>query len=97
MMKALRTSVECYYNRNGNWSSEPFKIDASSGIVFDFNNIDFSAFSFSTNNSEKVVHSKVKVKKVDKAKFKIENKEKNEPLGLLNLALEYVESGNYKG
>lgn len=97
MMKALRTSVECYYNRNGNWATDPFKIDISSGIVFDFNHIDFSAFSFSTNNSEKVVHSKVKVKKVDKAKFKIENKVLNEPLGLLNLALEYVESGNYKG
>jgi hypothetical protein len=54
-------------------------------------------FSFSTDRSEKVVHSKIRIKKVDKARFRMENKYINEPFGLFDLALEYIEGGNYKG
>ena len=95
MMKALRTSVKLYSQKLGNWSF--IKEDTSSGVAFDFENIDFELFSFSTDRSEKVVHTKVRVKKVDKARFKVENDKLNEPFGLFDLALEYIESGNYKG
>ena len=95
MMKALRTSVALYSQKLGAWTF--IKEDASSGVVFDFENIDFELFSFSTDTSEKVVHTKMRVKKVDKARFKVENGKLNEPFGLFDLALEYVESGNYKG
>ena len=95
MMKALRTSVKLYSQKLGNWSF--IKEDTSSGIAFDFENIDFEMFSFSTDRSEKVVHTKVRVKKVDKARFRVENGNLNEPSGLFDLALEYIESGNYKG
>lgn len=94
LMKALRTSVKLYSQKLGSWTF--IKEDISSGVVFDFNNIDFELFSFSTDSSEKVVHTKLRVKKVDKARFKVENSNKNEPFGLFDLALEYVESGNYK-
>jgi hypothetical protein len=97
MMKALRTSVKIYSKKKGTWTRDPIKEDTASGVVFDFNNIDFSLFSFSTDRSEKVVHSKIRVKKVDKASFKVENDKLNEPFGLFDLALEYIESGNYKG
>lgn len=96
MMKALRTSVIMSYQKLGSWSP-PVKEDTSSGVVFDFETIDFDNFSFSTDSSEKVVHTKIRVKKVDKARFKVENKNLNEPFGLFDLALEYIESGNYKG
>ena len=95
MMQALRTSVKLYSRKLGSWSF--IKEDTASGVVFDFENIDFELFSFSTDTSEKVVHTKVRVKKVDKARFKVENGNLNEPFGLFDLALEYVESGNYKG
>ena len=95
MMKALRTSVKLYSQKLGSWSF--IKEDTSSGVVFDFDSIDFTNFSFSTDSSEKVVHTKVRVKKVDKARFRVENGNKNEPFGLFDLALEYIESGNYKG
>ena len=96
MMKALRTSVSLYGQKKGTWMPK-IKEDVSSGVVFDFNNIDFALFSFSTDRSEKVVHTKVRIKKVDKARFKVENDKLNEPFGLFDLALEYIESGNYKG
>ena len=95
MMKVLKTSVKLWSQKLGAWSF--IKEDTASGILFDFANIDFDNFSFSTDSSEKVVHTKVRVKKVDKARFKVENDKLNEPFGLFDLALEYVESGNYKG
>lgn len=95
MMKAIRTSCKLYAAKRGVWSF--IKEDASSGLVFDFDRIDFRKFSFSTDNSDKVVHTKIRVKKVDKARFKVENDKLGEPFGLFNLALEYIESGNYKG
>lgn len=95
MMKAIRTSCKLYAAKRGVWSF--IKEDASSGVVFDFNRLDFRQFSFSTDNSDKVVHTKIRVKKVDKARFMVENDKLNEPFGLYNLALEYIESGNYKG
>ena len=95
MMKALKTSVQLWSQKLGAWSF--IKEDTASGILFDFENIDFDNFSFSTDASEKVVHTKVRVKKVDKARFRVENGKLNEPFGLFDLALEYIESGNYKG
>ena len=95
MMKALRTSVALWSEKLGAWTF--IKEDRTAGLVFDFENIDFEAFSFSTDRSEKVVHTKVRVKKVDKARFRVENGRLNEPFGLIDLALEYIESGNYKG
>lgn len=100
MMKALRTTVRLKSQKSGNWSL--IKEDRLSGVVFDFDNIDFENFSFSTDRSEKVVHTKIRVKKVDKARFAVENgtvdnPHVNEPFGLFDLALEYIERGNYKG
>ena len=95
IMNALRTSCTLYYKKLSEWTL--IKQDKASGTIFDFELIDFERFSFNTDTSAKVVHSKVRVKKVDKAQFRIENQELDEPFGLFDLALEYVESGNYKG
>lgn len=95
MMKVLRTSAKLYSEKLGAWTF--IKEDRTAGLTFDFENIDFEAFSFSTDRSEKVVHTKVRVKKVDKARFRVENGKLNEPFGLIDLALEYIESGKYKG
>ena len=104
LMRAIKTSVRISSQKLGNWTF--IKEDRQSGGAFDFEAIDFELFSFSTDRSEKVIHTKVRVKKVDKARFKVENGYiengvkhgyKNEPFGLFDLALEYIESGNYKG
>jgi len=95
VMSALRTSVKLYSQKLGTWSF--IKEDKSIGTIFDFDLVDFERFSFNTDTSAKVAHTKVRVKKVDKAQFRVENGEVNEPFGLYDLALEYIESGNYKG
>ena len=95
IMNALRTSCKLWSKKLGEWTA--IKEDASSGVIFDFNFIDFANFSFNTDTTAKITHSKIRLKKVDKAQFRVENGKKNEPFGLYDLALEYIESGNFKG
>lgn len=92
---SLKTSIKMFSKKLGAWSS--IKEQHSIGVIFDFETIDFEDFSFSTDTSERVAHSKLRVKKVDKARFKVENDGLNESFGIYDLALEYIESGNYKG
>ena len=94
MMSAIKTSVSMWSQRLGEWTF--IKETTAISKIFDFNDIDFSLFTFRSDSSEKVAHSKVRVKKVDKARFRLENGKLNEPFGLFDLALEYIESGNYK-
>jgi len=94
MMSAIKTSVKMWSQRLGEWTF--IKETTAISKIFDFNDIDFSLFTFRSDSSEKVAHAKIRVKKVDKAKFRLENGNLNEPFGLFDLALEYIESGNYK-
>ena len=95
LMRAAYTSAKIYAERLGVWSF--IKEQKVIGKAFNFNSVDFTKFTFSVDESEKLLHSKLRVKKVDKARFLIENGNLNEPFGLFDLALEYIESGNYKG
>ena len=95
LMKAMKTSIKLFSQKLGTWTF--IKEDDVISKQFDFDNMDFEMFTFSTDTSEKVIHTKVRVKKVDKARFRVENGELNEPFGIFDLALEYIESGNYKG
>ena len=94
MMSAIKTSVQMWSQRLGEWTF--IKETAAVSKIFDFNDIDFNLFTFRSDSSEKVAHAKIRVKKVDKARFRLENGKLNEPFGLFDLALEYIESGNYK-
>lgn len=91
---ALRTSIKLYLRKFGLWHF--VTEDLKKGIFFNFEHIDFERFSFSTDTTDKVIHTKIRARRVDKARFRIENGLLNEPLGLINLALEYTETGNYK-
>jgi len=94
MMKAFKTSYKLFVDRNTVWVL--IKEDVTKGRTFDFTNINFSQFSFLTVQTEKIGHTKLRVKKVDKARFKIENSVINQPFGIYDLAFEYIENGNYK-
>lgn len=95
LMKALRSSAKIYSRKLGVWSFIMEKTVICNPL--DFENLDFENFTFSMDETEQVIHTKVRVKKVDKARFRIENGELDEPFGINDLALEYIESGNYKG
>ena len=62
-----------------------------------FANLIFSRFTFSNDQTQHTLPTKVRVKKVDKFRLKLTNDQLNEPFGLFDIGFEYVESGNYKG
>lgn len=95
LMQSIKTTARMYSRKLGVWTKISENMVISNPI--DFENFDFELFTFSVDTTEKLLHTKVRVKKVDKARFKVENDVINEPFGLSDLALEYIQSGNYKG
>lgn len=95
LMSVLYTKVTLYSCRRGIWSK--IKTKVFSNRVFSFSGIIFSQFTFNNDATDPVMTAKMRVRKIDKARFKIENLNLNEPFGIHDLAIEYVESGNYRG
>jgi hypothetical protein len=86
--------VEIWAQRNGLW--EMLKEDITTLRYFDFRYIDFEKWGFSTDNTAKVLSSKVRLRKLDHVRFRFVNKKVNEPFGLINFAVEYTQAGNVK-
>ena len=95
LQSAIATSIKIYAHKKGLWSL--LKYDSNTARYFTFAGIDFSKFSFSCDRTQKVISSKTRIKKVDKARFRLENDALYEPFGIYDIAFEFVESGNYKG
>lgn len=94
LQSAIATSIDIYVQKRGLWSF--LKRDDTSARYLSFQNIIFSKFTFSSDTTQKIISSKLRVKKVDKARYRFVNAEANEPFGLFDIAFEYVENGNYK-
>lgn len=92
---AIATGFVAYAQIKGIWTKV---FDSGiSATFFDFEYLDFAAFNFSTDDTPRTLGTKIKIKKVDKVALSIRNEEKDEPFGIYALALEFTESGNYKG
>jgi hypothetical protein len=91
---ARSSSIEIWAQRNGLW--ELIKEDNQTLRFFDFNSIHFDKFSFSPDNTAKVLPAKVRLRKLDHVRFRFVNEQLNEPLGLINFAVEYTQGGNHK-
>lgn len=91
---AISTSCTIYGFLKGVWSI--LKNDTVSGRYFSYENLVYSKFTYSNDNTQKIIPLKLRIKKVDKARFRVRNNALNEPFGIYDLALEYRESGNYK-
>ena len=88
---AIATRVEVWVQRKGIWS---LLFDSGAkACYFDFTYINWERINFSSDNTPRTVGKKIKVKKVDKARFSLRNEAYNEPFGIYKVALEYTESG----
>lgn len=94
MKSAVATTLEMYVQKRGLWSF--IKKDNYTARYLSFGSVVFSKFTFSSDQTQKIIPTKLRVKKVDKARFRFVNSELNEPFGLFDIALEYVENGNHK-
>ena len=91
---AVATGVEVFVKKDGAWQ-KLFESGASARF-FDFSQINFAKWSFSSDTTPRTIGRKIKVKKVDKAMFKFENSTINEPFSIYNIAFEYTTGTNYK-
>lgn len=94
LKSAVATTLEMYVQKRGLWSF--IKKDNYTARYLSFDSVVFSKFTFSSDQTQKIIPTKLRVKKVDKARFRFVNSELNEPYGLFDIALEYVENGNHK-
>ena len=95
LRRAFRTSVKVFNLKRGVWTL--VKDEESTTQYFMFSRLKFSEVNFSSDDTEKIVSTKMRIKKVDKARFRFENNIVNESFGIFNIAMEFVENGNYKG
>ncbi len=92
---SIATSVTAYALVRGFW--QKIYNSGAAARYFDFNYVDFDKLSFSGDTTPRTLGSRIKIRKIDKVRFRLENKEYNESFGLYRVALEYTETGNFKG
>lgn len=89
------TGVKVKAQMRGLWS----EIMDSGGRAryFDWEYIDFAHLSFSADRTARTLGKKTRLKKFDKVRFRLENNELRQGLGIYAFGLEYTEPGsNYK-
>lgn len=89
------TSVSIYAQKRGIWSF--VKKDDKRVRYFSYDQLTYSKFTYSNDTTSKTLQTKIRLRRLDKARFRIENGEVNEPFGLMRIAIEFVEGGNYRG
>lgn len=92
---AVHTSLSIYAMERGLWNF--IKTDETFARYFKFSDLTFSKMTFGCDMTQKISRTKMRIKKVDKFRIKLVNDSLNEPLSLYDIAMEYVENGNFKG
>lgn len=88
---AVQTGVKIFAQRRGMWD-DVYDAEAKARY-FDWAYIDFAKLSFSNDRTPRTLYSKIKIKKVDKVRFRLQNAEMNEPFGLYAFAVMWRENG----
>lgn len=94
LKQAIVTSIRMSVMKRGLWTV--LSTNASTASYFSFKSLVFSKLSFSSDVTNRVIPLKTRVKKVDKARYRFENLNVNEPFALDKIGIEYVEKGNFK-
>lgn len=89
-----QTSLKLFGQIKGAWKL--LRESITKARYFSWPQLTWSKFSWSGDMTPKTIGMKIKVKKVDKVRFRLYNAELNEPFGIYEYAIEYRESGKYK-
>ena len=98
------TGVKIYAQKKGVWSQTYNTEEQEWSQVFDAKDkaryfsweyLDFAKFVFSTDETPRTLYGKIKIKKVDKVRFRLQNNELNEPFGLYAFGVVWREPGTY--
>jgi hypothetical protein len=95
LSRFYKTSVDMFVNQSGVW----YKIfeNRPGARYWSFQHLQFSELNFAADGSTATLQTKTRVKRVDKASYKFENANVNEPFGLMEYAIEYEQKSYYKG
>ena len=88
-----RSSVNIYYRVKGALTLKKH----STMDIFDFNDIDFTRFSFVTDDSPMIIATNAKAKKFMLIQFRFENNVIGEGFGFYEAEASYNVVGKYKG
>lgn len=88
-----RSSVNIYYKLKGELKQKKH----STMDIFDFNDIDFTRFAFTTDDSPMIIPTNAKAKKFMMIQFRIENGVIGEGFGFYEMEATYTIAGKYKG
>lgn len=88
------SSLKLWALKQGVW--ELLKYDTGTIRYFTFAHLKFSEFTFKTDTGAQVVTTKIRIKKTDHVRFKLENDRAYEPLMIDEFGVEYTQAGNHK-
>ena len=94
MSAAAATSVDVWVRVRGLW--QKLADSGAKARFWSYANFVYSKMTYSNDPNPRTVGKKVKVKKFDAVRLSFRNEELNEPFGLLEMALEYTQTGYYK-
>ncbi len=90
----IQSSIEIYAQKDGQW--QLIKNDQSKLKYFSYKNLQYSKMTYSTNKTQRISATKARLKKLDHIRFRFENSQLYEPLGINDFAVEYTQAGNVK-
>ena len=93
-MPEIASSIDVYAQKSGIW--QLIKEDTSTLKYFSYMYLNYSKLTYSTNKTQRVTATKIRLKKLDHVRFRFENDKLNEPLGINDFAVEYTQGGNVK-
>lgn len=88
----VRSSIEVYYRAKGSLQM----VKSETLDIFDWWDIDFTRFTFITDDSPKIVATNTKLKKFMLVQFRFQNVAK-EGFGFYEAEVQYTKGGRYKG
>ncbi len=94
LLAAPVTGVKAWVQLGGVW--RPLFEESSRLRYLSFARMCFSKLNFSSDLTPRAFGRKLRLPKVDKARFRFENDRVNEPFGLHNLAIEFTQNGVLK-
>ncbi len=95
LSSALATSARGLFSSRGKWYE--FLNDSNSARFFSWAHINWGKWSWSSDQSPKVISRRLNIRNADSARFRLENGELNEPFGIEDLAIEFTAFDKYKG
>ena len=93
-MPEITSSVQVYAQKQGQWNL--LKDDQSKLKYFTYSSLQYSKLSYSTDKTQKISATKIRLKKLDHVRFRFVNDRLYEPLGINDFAVEYTQAGNVK-